>query len=355
MDYENYKDMLPDEILKAMDFLKELLGDICSDMSTIPKIVRREKTDIHCPYCNSESVIKNGHTKKHIQRYKCKDCNRRFNDSTKTPCGNTKLSYQIWLSFFECMIDKLSIRKTAAKLELNKNTIFTMRHKVLNALSNFRKSTKLAGEIQVDEKYESINLKGMRKENMPRASKPRKSKGGSKRGISSHQVCIASAIDEHDNIFFEIVGNGPITSNMVEQAFNTRIKSNSVMITDCKSSYEQFAHDNNIELEQVKSGTYKNLEGFTLSEINGLHSNLDLFLRSFAGVSTKHLQGYLDWFVYQKYLNYAVEVLQQSNTMINYVISNNSYIKVEDIYKKSFPIDIYEVYSDYNFTPSPVS
>ena len=31
----------------------------------------------------------------------------------------------------------------------------------------------------------------------------------------------------------------------------------------------------------------------------------------------------------------------------------NSGIKVSDIYSKEFPINIYEVYADYNFTPSP--
>ena len=82
-------------------------------------------------------------------------------------------------------------------------------------------------------------------------------------------------------------------------------------------------------------------------------SNIDLFLRCFIGVSTKHLQGYLDWFVYQKFLTYTIEVLKQPQTLMNYVISKNSFIKIADIYSKDFPIDIYDVYSDYNFLPSP--
>lgn len=251
------------------------------------------------------------------------------------------------------MNDKLSIRETAARLEVNKNAIFAMRHKVLNSLSVFWEDTELSGQIQLDEKYESINLKGMRKEKMPRASKPKKSQGGSKRGISNHQVCIASAIDEYDNVFLKIVGNGPITSEMVTDAFKNVIKKKSTMITDCKSSYESFAEKNNIKLEQVKSGTYKNVNGFTLSEINSLHSNLDLFLKPFVGVSTKHLQGYLDWFAYQKYLRYCIEILKQPSTLMNYAISQNKYIKIKDIYGKEFPVDIYDIYSDYNFIPSP--
>ena len=353
IDKINIENILPDEIENIISFLQTLLGTAIVDKSTISKLVNRE-TDSHCcPYCNSTHIVKNGRSKKKTQRYKCKDCLHRFSDTTNTMSDNSRLNYEDWLNFFKCMIDKLSIRKTAAKLGLNKNTVFSMRHKVLNALSIFRKNVKLIGETQLDEKYESINLKGMKPSKMPRASKSRKSKGGSKRGISNHQICIASAIDELDNIYLEVVGNGPITSDMVEKAFNGRMNEKNVMVTDCKSSYEKFASDNKIKLEQVKSGTYKNLNGYTLSEINGVHSNIDLFLNCFVGVSTKHLQGYLDWFVYQKYLTYTVEILSQPKILMNYVISKNAYISVSDIYTKDFPVNIYDVYKDYNFIPSP--
>lgn len=69
---------------------------------------------------------------------------------------------------------------------------------------------------------------------MLRASKPRKSHGGSKRGISNHQVCVASAIDEKDNIYLSIVGTGPITNEQVKTAFNDRIDSSAILITNCK-------------------------------------------------------------------------------------------------------------------------
>ena len=345
--------MLPDELEKMIKFLQDTLGKVTKDKGTISRLVNRENNNHCCPYCKSSNIIKNGHSKKRTQRYKCKDCSHRFCDTTNTVSGNSKLTYETWLEFFKCMCDKLSIRKTASKLRLNKNTVFSMRHKVLNALSIFRENTKLSGEIQCDEKYESINLKGTKRGKMPRASKPRMSQGGSKRGISNHQICIASAIDEFDNIYLKIVGNGPITTKMVEEAFENRVNINSTLITDCKSSYEKFAFDNNIKLEQVKSGTHKNLNGYTLSEINSLHSNVDLFLKCFVGVSTKHLQGYLDWFVYQKYLTYTIEILEQPQVLMNYSLSKNSYIKVTDIYNKDFPVDIYNVYADYNFTPSP--
>lgn len=41
--------------------------------------------------------------------------------------------------------------------------MFSIRHKVFNALSTFLDSKKLSGEIEGDEQYKSINLKGMKK------------------------------------------------------------------------------------------------------------------------------------------------------------------------------------------------
>lgn len=107
--------------------------------------------------------MRNGHYPNKKQRYKCKNCKRRFSDTTNRTTNHGKLTYDKLLMFFECMNDKLSIRETAARLEVNKNAIFAMRHKVLNSLCVFREDTELSGQIQLDEKYESINLKGMRK------------------------------------------------------------------------------------------------------------------------------------------------------------------------------------------------
>ena len=45
-------------------------------------------------------------------------------------------------------------------MRCNKNTVFLLRHKVLDSISEIIKATKLKEKVQVDETYESINLKG---------------------------------------------------------------------------------------------------------------------------------------------------------------------------------------------------
>ena len=342
--------LLPEEISEAIEKLTDALEIVKKRKNTNSKFVDKIKDKNECPHCHSYHIVKNGHDKNKVQTYKCKECKKKFNASTMTLVTHIKLNYEQLKTFFECMNDKLSIRKTAAKMKVNKSTVFLLRHKVLDCISKIRKNMKLKGIVEADETYESINLKGTKKEDMPRYSKPRSSKGGSKKGISDHQVCIASAIDEYDNCFLEIVGTGPITKKEVEKVFNDKIEVVKIFITDCKSSYEEFINGKNIKLEQVKSGTYVNSNGYNLANINSLHSEWATFLSRFKGVSTKHLQHYLDWFCFQKIINYTTKVLKQPLEMMKKSMANSCSINSNNVYDNSSGIDFKLVYEDYHYS-----
>ena len=344
----NLDEMTPKDLEKLINFLQELLGKTLENKNTISKVVNQEIGNIECPYCHcGDCVIKSGFTNNKIQRYKCKECNRKFIITTNTPCYNSKLSFGDWKLFFECMSDGLSIRKTAAKMNKNKNTIFAMRHKVLNALSTFRENVRVSGEIQADEFTIPINFKGMAEDNMPRYSKKRKS--ASKK--VNHKVCVLGVIDENDNGYLEIVCNGEITSKDIEKSLSSKLSKATYLITDCRSAYESFAKNHHLILEQVKSGTYKNDNGYTLSEINGLQSNFFNFINKFRGVSIKHLQGYLDWFIYKKYIDYTVEIINHPTEILYYSIKQKQSTTIKEIYNTPFPFDIDVAYADYNLAP----
>ena len=53
----------------------------------------------------------------------------------------------------------------------------------MSCLKEIINSCKLSGNIELDEYYLAINLKGTKKKNMPRASKKRTSHGTSKREL----------------------------------------------------------------------------------------------------------------------------------------------------------------------------
>ena len=344
MNYD-LNNMTPLDLEKFINFLQTLLGDALENKNTISKVVKQETENMECPNCHCDDcIIKSGFTKNKVQRYLCKKCNKKFISTTNTLCYRTKLTFGDWQLFFECMADCLSIRKTAAKMHKNKNTVFAMRQKVLQALSIFRSNVKLSGEIQADEFSIPINFKGMNQSNMPRYSKKRKS--ASKK--VNHKVCVLGAIDETDNQYLEIVGNGEITSIKIKESLGPKIKEGTTLITDCRSAYESFAKEHNLKLEQIKSTTYKNENGYTLSEINGLHSNFFGFISKFKGVSTKHLQGYIDWFVYKKYIDYTVEIINHPKEILYYAIKQKSNITIKNIYNATFPFDVDKAYADYH-------
>lgn len=344
MNYELDK-MTPKDLENLISFLEKLMGEKIEDKSTISKVIHQEMNLLKCPCCHcTDNIIKNGFTKSNrTQRYKCKNCGKKFSDTTHTICHHSKINFKQWKAFLECMSDKLSIRKTAAKVGINKNTAFAMRHKVLKALEVFRESVEFKGKVEADEVTIPINFKGARKGTMPRASKKRKSSSK----ILNHKSCILSAIDEYDNEYLEVVDYGQITSDDIEKSLGPKLDKATHLITDCRSSYEKVAKDHNLILEQIKSKTYKNEHGYTLSEINGLHSNFFGFMATFKGVSTKHLQGYIDWFVYKKYIDYAVEIINHPEEMLYYVLKQRKSITIKDIYNAKFPFDVNAAYADY--------
>ena len=56
----------------------------------------RWRDDLQCPRCRSSSVIKYG-SYRAFQRYLCKDCDRTFNDKTRTIFAHAKIALNEWL------------------------------------------------------------------------------------------------------------------------------------------------------------------------------------------------------------------------------------------------------------------
>lgn len=252
---------------------------------------------------------------------------------------------------YECLVNKLSIRKTANKIGVSIKTAFVLRFKIISCLKSIINNESFKGTLQLDEFYLPINLKGTKSENMPRISKKRQKNGTGKSGISKHTVCVTSGVDEYDTIIFKVAGTSNVSSDMIKDTIAKYVPKGSKVITDCKSSYESVAKENNWCLKQVKSKSYTDSEGNNLATINSLHSELEYFLSGFRGVSTKHLSEYLDWFVYIKHLNYSKEYIEQANTYKKDTIVLNTPIKYSNVFNNYSNIDFNEVYADYNYQP----
>lgn len=349
----NIYDLIPSQIIEMIQKLNCALDVIKSRKQTMTKVASFEKGKTNCPHCNSDNIIKYGHSISRIQNYMCKSCSKKFNDLTGTVFSGTHLTYEQIDIFLQCHNDKISIRKTSKRMGVDKNTVHLLRLKLNDSFAEARKNILLNGNIESDELYKSINLKGTKPKDMPRFSKHRASKGTTTQGISSHKVCIVSAIDDEDHMFLEIAGTGPITSDMVKLCLTPKMGEVKQLTTDCKSSYEREATTNHWVLKQVKAQCYVDNDGNNLANINSIHSNLSSFLHNFRGVSTKHLQGYLDWFSFDKYLQYTTEEQYQIHSLLKNSMTNSTMIVIPNMYDNYSGIDFKEVYSDYHYNYQP--
>ena len=159
----------------------------------------------------------------------------------------------------------------------------------------------LEGIVEADETYVPESFKGNHTGDgfkMPRRSRSR-DKEVSLRGISRQQVSIVCATDRSNNATMKITGRGRINENDLIQAFDGVLASNATLCTDKHPSYRAYARENNITLKQVD--TNQTLNGvYHIQHINSFHSRFKKFMRKFNGVSTKHLDLYLAWFLWEQ-------------------------------------------------------
>lgn len=342
--------LLPKEIEKVINKLQDILYQKEHSKGIIDLVIHKERNEVCCPKCGSTHIKKNGKYKDR-QLYKCKNCNKKFNELTNTPFHHTRLNYKQIEIAYDCLVDKLSIRKSSKKIGVSTRTAFTLRFKLITCLKETSEKDNLTGCIELDEYYLSVNLKGTKKDKMPRISKPRKKHGTGKSGISKHTVCVTSGIDEDDHILLKVAGAGPVTSDMIRNTISNKIQNSKKIITDCKSSYESVAKESNWNLKQVKSKCYKDAEGNNLANINSLHAELTLFLSQFHGVSTKHLQEYLDWFSFSKYQSYSIDYIEQSDNFEKNTIIKATEIEYSNVYNNYSIFDFFDLYKDYNYQP----
>ena len=244
-----------------------------------------------CPLCGCIHVVRNGHRKDGTQRYVCKDCGKSFVIATNSIVSGTRKDLSVWEQYIDCMMNGLSIRKTAVACGIHRNTAFLWRHKILDALQNMADDVTLDGIIEADETFFAISYKGNHSKSKTFAM-PRKAH---KRGHSTH-----------------IRG----------------LSQEKVCVTDKMNSYVRFTNANGIDLVQLKTGKAK--KGiYNIQHINSYHSQLKRFMRGFNGVSTKYLNNYLVW---NNLVNYAKESdMEKRNIFLTFVLATLKTAKCRDL------------------------
>jgi len=254
---------------------------------------QRFSKGIYCPHCGCVENIQKFGKSNSKQRYRCKDCGRTFSTTSESVLSGTHKSLSAWERDIECMLDGLSIRKSAEECGISLQTSFVWRHKILDALSRMmEKETSLKGVIEADETFFRVSYKGRKKE-MPRPSYRRGTKA-SKRGLSRQQVCVPCAIDRSNSVLSKICNLGKISTRELTAFYEGKVEVGAIFCTDSEKSYKGFTSSKEYKLVQIESGKHK--KGiYHINHINAYHNNLKQFIYRFRGVATKYLNNYLVW------------------------------------------------------------
>ena len=202
-----------------------------------------------------------------------------------------------------------------------------MRHRIIECLKQNQNPfvVNKNNKGQLDETFLRENFKGNHKKStnftMPR--KARKNGQEAKLiGSSNEQICIASGINDMNNVFFEIAGRGQLTNDSLKKILKNKIAAGSIISTDKRSNYKTIlklfnvAEHNSYQSKTIEA--YKNL-----GNINALHSRFKEFIRDMHGVSTRRLENYLIWF---SWIENFKRNEDKTNLVID-IISNNKYEK----------------------------
>lgn len=277
-----------------------------------------------CPFCGDDHIVKNGKVKGN-QRYLCRNCCKSFSQQTQTPTAYSKKKTKVWIDYIECMIKGYSLRRCAWECGINLATAFFWRHKILDVLSSFMGKGEVDGLVEADECYLRYSYKGNHSKStrfkMPRAPRKRGGESVGKRGLSSEQVCIGTALDRTGNILIGMIGTGRAKYDNLKRFFEGYIAPHSILCTDSAHGYGKLAIQLDLEHKAIPSGKHTN-GIYHIQHINAFHSNFKSFLQKFRGVSTKHLHSYLMWFKWIELFKDEKEILKIQKV---YVQSQASY------------------------------
>ena len=120
-----------------------------------------KNTENYCPHCKSQLHIKYGKFNG-IQRYKCKNCNRTFSGATNSISYYSKNNIKNWVIFYNCMLEKKTLRYCSHKLNISLSTAFFWRHKIMRGLRNLTIASKLEGKVFLKSAMIKDNYKGCR-------------------------------------------------------------------------------------------------------------------------------------------------------------------------------------------------
>ena len=243
---------------------------------------------LECPHCQSKDIGTWGSANR-LRRYRCRACKITFNCLTETPLAQLH-KRELWSGHAQALVDGISLRKVAKRLDVRLTTAFRWRHRFLQAPKTL-KAKKVQGTVEADETYFRYSEKGARKLNR----KARKRGGDdAKRGLSNDQVPVLIVRDRNEATTDAILPDRSAAS--IGAVLEPIIDRGAVLVTDAEPAFSAFA--NKLEIAHVSLVASQNERTwgvYHIQHVNAYCGELKGWMARFHGVATKYLDSNLGW------------------------------------------------------------
>lgn len=215
--------------------------------------------------------------------YKCKKTGKFFNVRTGTLFSESKLSLRTWFTaIYLILTNKKGISSCQLSVQLNvtQKTAWFVSQRIRKCLSLENKSV-LSKKVEVDEAYfGGVTTKDKYKKNVQGRS-------------LSHKVPVLGMVQRGSKVVAKVLKNA--SSKSIMPNIETYIKKGSTIISDNWSAYKKVSE--NYIHETV---THSNKEYDKTKYIEGFWSIVKKgFIGTYQYISSKHLQLYIDEFVFR--------------------------------------------------------
>jgi len=205
----------------------------------------RWRDGVYCPRCRAESVIRYG-SYRVFQRYRCKNCDRTFNDQTATVFEHSTVALKKWfLAVYTYIRFNTSIRQLDAELTVSYRLLRRRVEQFARTLD--APAINLVGPVEIDEVYVTAGLKGRERDQEPR------SRGLSKRGRGSYdkdKPPVFTLVDRGSGQRY-VVPSKSADESTVQLLLGERQEESLTVYTDGFRVYDPLEDDENFQREAV--------------------------------------------------------------------------------------------------------
>ena len=289
-EFEHFVVRLGELSRRQRDKVLAQLGQAARRDKVVELLERAAVQHLACPRCRSARYHLHGQADS-LQRYRCVHCGKTFNALTGTPLARLRHKAK-WLDYSDCVLNSATVRWSAARVGIHKNTSFRWRHRFLTLPKTDRPPC-LHGIAEADEMYLLESEKGAR-----HLDRPARKRGGaaSKRGISDEQVCILVARDRTGKTLDFVTGKGPVTKAQLKRCLPPVLDKDVLLVSDANAAYRYFAREAGITHEYVNLSAGVRVKGaIHVQNVNAYHSRFRAWIHRFHGVASHYLPNYLGW------------------------------------------------------------